>query len=107
MKKQKATIYDFKRYIKDKKLSALNTYFLLSDENIEQTNAKVLEWSKNNPVETRQDRFLKMFPNAEFNSPKKRDFLTISPCRLDTTYQCKENECCKCKEEYWLGEVEE
>lgn len=67
----------------------------------------VAEWSDSNPIKTRQSEFLKIFPRA-----KVRDGV-ISLCpqiycitilRTDFT-GCDQNDCAKCRREYWLAEV--
>lgn len=72
----------------------------------------VEQWSAENPVKTRQSEFLKLFPNAEFNTD---GILTIAPCLVDKTFNmsagsteecCVKNDCIKCRKEYWLAEVE-
>lgn len=74
--------------------------------------AIVEKWSAENPVKTRQSEFLKLFPNAEFNTD---GILTIAPCLVDKTFNmsagsieecCVKNDCIKCRKEYWLAEVE-
>lgn len=77
-------------------------------------NEIILNWCKEHPVETRQDRFLKMFPNAM----KDEDVINIDPCVVDETlffssycHECaKKNnveDCAECRKEYWLAEVDE
>ena len=74
--------------------------------------AIVEKWSAENPVKTRQSEFLKLFPNAEFNTD---GILTIAPCLVDKTFNmsagsteecCVKKDCIKCRKEYWLAEVE-
>lgn len=73
--------------------------------------AIVEKWSAENPVKTRQSEFLKLFPNAEFNTD---GILTIAPCLVDKTFNmsagsteecCVKNDCIKCRKEYWHAEV--
>lgn len=101
--KEKATIYDFQRYFKTKGLDPMKLYFSLSTENIEQTNEAVLKWCKENPLETRQDKFLKMYPGAELNE----GILRISPCILNSKLKCEASNCSECRKKYWLEGVEE
>ena len=78
-------------------------------------NEIILKWCEEHPVETRQDRFLKMFPNAKV---RKDGVLGIDPCNIDkdkyvdadmcscpTAYGF--TNCGECRKEYWLAEVEE
>lgn len=66
----------------------------------------VEEWSKENPIKTRSSEFLKHYPNAI----KYGDVIYICPKKLDESYNpcngCCETSCYKCREEYWLQEVE-
>ena len=75
----------------------------------------ILNWCKEHPIKTRQDEFLKMFPNAEKLS---NNVVNVNPCQVDkkifvglTTIDCitsKSYNCCaQCKNEYWLEEVDE
>lgn len=74
----------------------------------------VEEWSKENPVKTRQSEFLKMFPNARIESD---GMPSICPIVVDKRCHNKdadalfclerdEEECRKCRLDYWLQEVE-
>lgn len=66
----------------------------------------VQKWSDEHPIKTRQNEFLKMFPNVV------RDDKTIQiiPCVVEQGYKppkgCKNISCRVCREEYWLAEVE-
>lgn len=70
----------------------------------------VEKWASEHPVKTRQSEFLKMFPNAEI----KKGVVNIYPCSIDTVEVQGSGEYCqfinggcdKCKEAYWLAEVE-
>lgn len=82
-----------------------------SDESIEETISKVEQWGKDNPINTRQSEFLKMFPNAKFPNAKTdggviifcpRGFL---PKGEAETYCEKHDECIECCKDYWLAEV--
>ena len=72
----------------------------------DKANEIILNWCKEHPVETRQDRFLKMFPNAKTNTEGR---IAMCPKNLDKNYECSfiTDECVKCLDYYWLAEVEE
>ena len=74
--------------------------------NPDKANEIILNWCKEHPVETRLDRFLKMFPKAVTNGNGR---ISICPKNIDKTHECelKPNECANCMDEYWLAEVEE
>ena len=64
-------------------------------------------------VETRQDRFLKMFPNAKMTSD---GLVGICPQGCDKQWECGLNidssnieniDCTDCLKNYWLAEVNE
>ena len=58
---------------------------------------KVERWSRNNPIETRQDNFLKLFPDCEINS----GFIDICPYSIDTSHKCSEcSNCNSCKSNF-------
>jgi hypothetical protein len=114
----KATIYDFarmcKKYIGGCKGCPLYSFNYEITGRCRATlqtypdkaNEIILNWCKEHPVETRQDRFLKMFPKAVTNGNGR---ISICPKNIDKTHECelKSNECANCMEEYWLTEVEE
>ena len=60
------------------------------------------KWSKENPVKTRQTEFLKLFPNANLVN----DTLIFCPHCIDATFECKSFDCFKCRNNYWMQEVE-
>lgn len=76
----------------------------------DKANEIILNWCKEHPIETRQDRFLKMFPNVlRF---KNLNIIAIKPCTIDKNYGNKPctftcEECEECIKNYWLAEVEE
>ena len=107
---KKATIYDYARMCKEHKdcklcllscdvnemgVSCLDMIREYPDE----ANEIILKWCKEHPVETRQDRFLKMFPNA-------KPLLYICPSAMGYKVECP-NDCDKCRRDYWLAEVDE
>ena len=114
---EKATIYDFARmcnsyngcnrcqlYHRNNKMNIECDDFIT--ENPDKANEIILKWCKEHPVETRQDRFLKMFPNAlRFENS---NIVAIKPCDMDKDYASKPCTltCEECFKEYWLAEVE-
>lgn len=117
---EKASIYDFARMcnmnasncIKDCPLCTENNGLniacsTLIREYTDKANEIILTWCKEHPVETRQDRFLKTFPNAiRFENSK---IIAIKPCNMDANYASKPCTltCEECFKEYWLAEVDE
>lgn len=115
---EKATIYDYARMCRSNSgcskcpLSHHNTNknescisFIKHYPN--KSNEVILDWCEEHPVETRQDRFLKIFPNANIY----RGCLAISPCNVDIrqfdSEKCGVKNCTKCRKKYWLAEVNE
>lgn len=117
--KEKATIYDLWRvckvnmgYCKDCPLQhkGCDVNRNLSLEEVDELNEAILEWCKEHPVKTRQNKFLELFPNAS----TRDTIIDICPCKVDCDYDCKnirghcgEFDCGECKKSYWLAEVEE
>ena len=121
----KATIYDFarmwKKYIEGCKGCPLYSFNYEITGRCRATlqtypdkaNEIILKWCKEHPVETRQDKFLKMFPNAKVTSD---GLVSICPTGLDKNYKCRlcsdcvdisRCDCTECMNKYWLAEVEE
>lgn len=114
----KATIYDYVRMCKhfDDNCQECPIFYKQTETGLsceefirncpDKANEIILNWCKEHPVETRQDRFLKMFPKAVTNGNGR---ISICPKNIDKTHECelKSNECANCMEEYWLTEVEE
>ena len=115
---EKATIYDYARMcIAENKccrecpLSKLNT-----NENLycaeyllkypDKANEIILKWCEEHPIKTRQDEFLKMFPNARIDV---NGALSICPKCVNKDFSCQTSEkrCISCCKEYWLAEVDE
>lgn len=106
---EKATIYDYARMCKGNKNncaqcplnSCMNGTYLFCQEFVASTpdkaNEIILKWCEKCPAETRQDRFLNMFPNADISC----GFLDIGPCAVDERLANEENcptkSCLKCK----------
>ncbi len=123
--KEKAMIFDYARMCKKHKnckgcplsfdVNGINVACLdLVRDYPDKANEIILNWCKEHPVVTRQDRFLKMFPNTM----KDEDVINIDPCVVDETlhlaspcWECakKSNveDCEECRRKYWFAEVEE
>lgn len=112
---EKATIYDYARmcnsyngcnrcqlYHRNNKMNIECDDFIT--ENPDKANEIILNWCEEHPVKTRQSEFLKMFPNARID---ENGVVTICPICADTNFNCVSMSCPKCREEYWLAEVEE
>ena len=113
----KATIYDFARMCKSYiggckgcPLYSFNDEITGRCRETLQTypgkaNEIILKWCKEHPVETRQDRVLKMFSNAKIDVDGA---LGICPQCVNKDFSCQtEKSCIDCCKEYWLAEVEE
>lgn len=107
---EKATIFDYARMCKgygetcqDCPLDPCIDAIL---DSTDKANEIILNWCKEHPVETRQDRFLKMFPKAVTNEDGR---ISICPKNIDKTHECKlkPNKCGNCMNKYWLTEVKE
>lgn len=123
---EKASVYDFARICKVFKNDCGICPMSIANNGANEFCAKfvtkhpgkaneiILKWCKEHPVETRQDRFLKIFPNAKTDSDGVID---IAPCAIETgrydmtTLSCtmsyKYTNCAQCRKEYWLAEVDE
>lgn len=121
---KKATIYDHVRMCKTEKVCndcplhrTINGTNLACDDFlmncVDRANEIVLKWCEEHPVETRQDKFLKMFPKAKLSSD---GLVSICAQGCDRSWNCKLNidannignsDCTDCMKEYWLAEVEE
>ena len=67
--------------------------------------AIVEKWAKEHPVETRQSRLLKEFPNVIRTAER---VIGICPKYVDTGAKCAEQRRCdECKVEYWSEEIED
>lgn len=62
------------------------------------------QWAKEHPVETRQSRFLKEFPDV---IRTKKGAIGICPKYVDTGMKCGKEGCEECKQEYWSEEIED
>ena len=105
---KKATIYDFARMCRKYHYANCQScpmwgercnLRIMNDTHLDEANEIILNWCEEHPVETRQDRFLKMFPNA-------KPLLYICPSAMGYKVECP-NDCDKCRRDYWLAEVDE
>ncbi len=87
---EKATIYDYARMCKhysDRNACIKCPTFSLCWEDYspcrdtDKINDIILNWCKEHPIETRQDRFLKMFPKAVTNGNGRADKSIERRCR--------------------------
>ena len=124
--KEKATIFDYARMCKhfDDNCQECPVFYKQTETGLgcedfirncpDKANEIILKWCNEHPVKTRQDRFLKMFPNAK----KDEEVINIDPCIVDETFyqaspcwECakKRNveDCEECRKNYWLAEVQE
>ena len=74
----------------------------------DKANEIILNWCKEHPVETRQSKLLKIFPNIKTNDKGR---IYMCPQNFDWQHKCHKSapycDCLKCMDEYWLTEVEE
>ena len=115
---KKATLYDYVRMCESNKFNCEQCLLpqFKNDKKVgcwsfvkthtDKANEIILNWCKEHPVETRQDRFLKMFPNARKYDER---FLTICPNNIDDNIKCNDlgDNCDECRKKYWLAEVED
>ena len=70
----------------------------------------VEQWAKEHPVKTRQDEFLKQWPDAEVGDD---GYPSVAPCQLYKDIEekdengicCKNCGCDKCRRDFWLKEI--
>lgn len=113
--KEKATIFDYARMCKhfDDNCQECPIFYKQTETGLscekfirncpDKANEIILNWCKEHPVETRQDRFLKMFPNAQ---KLNTGILSICPKNVDVTLDLNcARLCSRCYKDYWLAEV--
>lgn len=98
----------------DKGCYSTSTSIIFPEELDENIVDLVEKWAKENPIKTRQSKFLEMFPNA---SVIANGTLGICPRLLDKDYECfyhyldcdgeKVIDCLGCRNQFWLEEVDE
>jgi len=114
MNSKKATIYDYARMCRANLHKCENcpmwdykcSISAMDVKDADKANEIILKWCKEHPVETRQDRFLKMFPNAEMLDGR----LKLCPEELgcvEENEMCSMYSCDECRQKYWLAEVDE
>lgn len=113
---EEATIYDYIRMCKSFEQDCRDCPLFtpndgrscrqVMEDTPDKANEIILKWCKEHPVETRQDRFLKMFPNAKIAVDGA---LSICPRFVNKDFSCPtpERRCSDCFKEYWLAEVDE
>lgn len=113
---EKATIYDYARMCRTNncescpfKLSGKGEDVGCADfiiANTNKANEIILKWCEEHPIKTRQDRFLKLYPNSLIDGDNVSH---ICPRYINKQFICQESEkrCCDCRKEYWLAEVDE
>ena len=70
----------------------------------------VEKWAKEHPVKTRQNEFLKQWPDAEIGGD---GLPSVAPCQLDVRLiygkdqqDCEDRGVCdKCRRDFWLKEI--
>lgn len=66
----------------------------------------VERWAQEHPRKTRQDAFLRQWPEAELVD----GIIDIKPCRLVAAYrlgpECHKTFCSDCRRKFWMQEVE-
>lgn len=108
---EKAIIHDYARMCKfydDCSICPLGETgcHMFISENPDKANEIILKWCEEHPVETRQDRFLKLYPNSLIDGDNVSH---ICPRYINKQFICQEPEkrCGVCRKEYWLAEVDE
>lgn len=73
----------------------------------EEAVAIVERWAAEHPVKTRQNEFLKQWPEADVDETD--GCLTLDPCKLykKMRKECVGKLCSECRKAFWLAEVEE
>lgn len=111
--KEKATIYDLWRMCKNHeddckncplKECVYNFDWITSHNEIDKMNEAILNWCKEHPIKTRQEKFLEMFPNAAIDT--NTGVIDICPKMTDCEVECS-TPCDNCSKKYWLAEVKE
>lgn len=113
---EKATIYDYVRMCNfygecnncpfNYEKTHCGTCNIFMGKHPDKANEIILKWCEEHPIKTRQDEFLKMFPNARIDV---NGALSICPKCVNKDFSCQTSEkrCISCCKEYWLAEVDE
>lgn len=71
----------------------------------------VEKWSEEHPIKTRQNEFLKMFPNSRTDDD---GIMRICPGAVDLefacpikSWDCYDSHCADCRKEFWLAEIKD
>lgn len=115
MNKEKATIYDYARMCKTYHTNCPDcpmwdevcTFCIMDNTQVDKANEIILNWCKEHPVKTRQNKFWEHYSHARAT---KIGVLDICPKGIDIRVQCMSEDglsCSDCKKSYWLAEVEE
>lgn len=114
----KATIYDYARMCREYDTLDCCHCPLYHDNNglgqdcgdfvrafTDKANEIILKWCEEHPVETRQEKLLKMFPNARVD---ENGLLSMCPKNVEKNYVCltMPKTCDECLDNYWSTEVE-
>nr|DAF01640.1 MAG TPA: Rap1a immunity protein [Caudoviricetes sp.] len=112
--KKTATIFDYARMCRTYHTNCPDcpmwnevcTFCIMDNTQVDKASEIILNWCKEHPVETRQDRFLKMFPKAKTNAEGR---IVICPNSVEYDYMhgCANVSCPQCMDKYWLAEVDE
>ena len=117
--KEVATIYDFSRFCRvwrknkgccedcplgSRKNKTGNMCYNVLIHFPDEANEIILSWLKEHPVQIRQDKLLKILPNAVIDA---NGVLAARPCKLDKDIECPSGSCDDCRKNYWLEEVTE
>lgn len=97
----------------DKGCYRTSTSIIFPEELDENVVDLVGKWAKENPIKTRQSKFLEMFPNASLIA---NGTLGICPKSLDKDHKCfyqlfehdgtEMIDCLGCRNQFWLEEAE-
>ena len=110
---KKATIYDYARMCKTYHTNCpacpmwneVCTFYIMDNTQVDKANEIIIKWCEEHPIKTRQDKLLKMFPNAQ---KLNTGILSICPKIVDKTLDMNCSRLCSgCYKDYWLAEVDE
>lgn len=98
---------EFVKQLRRMDKSVIRKYSVFNDSP-ENVVAEVEEWTKMNPVKTRQRVFLEQWPEAEID---KYGCLRLCPELVSADYRnrhrdCPNRVCIDCRRDFWMQEVE-
>ena len=64
----------------------------------------VEKWAEENPLQTRQQKLLEVFPSARIT---ENGIIDICPMTMNKRFVCQFSNCEECKKGFWLEEVED